>query len=200
MMIKGLHRVLGQACLFALIGLHGALAIAADALMTPNEAQVWLQKIQTAAQKLNYSGTFVYQEANQVRTSRITHILDGKNELQKLEMLDGKPREYTRSNEEITCYVPESKTVLIEKRGTQEVFPAIFGANSTQLSANYQVRRADNDRVADFECQVLILEPKDKYRYGYKLWAEKSTGLLLRVQTMNEKKKLWNKFHLVSSK
>lgn len=186
MMIKGLRIILGQAALFALLSFTGFSTQAADVLMEQHEAQTWLKKIQSAAQKLNYSGTFVYQEASQVRTSRITHILDGKNELQKLEMLDGKPREYTKSNEEITCYVPETKTVLIEKRGTQEVFPAIFGANSVELAANYQVKKANVDRVADFECQVLVLEPKDKLRYGYKLWAEKQTGLLLRVQTINE--------------
>jgi sigma-E factor negative regulatory protein RseB len=30
------------------------------------------------------------------------------------------------------------------------------------------------------------LEPKDDLRYGYRLWAEKATGLLLRAQTVNE--------------
>lgn len=45
------------------------------------DAQAWLKKIQSSAQKLNYSGTFVYQQGNQMRTSRITHLLDGKNEI-----------------------------------------------------------------------------------------------------------------------
>ena len=48
------------------------------------DAQVLLKKIQSAAQRLNYSGTFVYQQSNQIRTSRITHILAGKNEIEKL--------------------------------------------------------------------------------------------------------------------
>src|SRR3954469_10382907 len=78
-----------------------------DPLTDKREAQAWLKKIQSAAQKLSYSGTFVYQQANQMRTSRITHVLDGKNEIEKLEILDGKPREYIRNNEEIICYVPE---------------------------------------------------------------------------------------------
>jgi len=48
------------------------------------EAHTWLRKIQSAAQKLNYAGTFVYQQGNQVRTSRITHVLEGRNEIEKL--------------------------------------------------------------------------------------------------------------------
>lgn len=154
------------------------------------EAQGWLKKIQTAAQRLNYSGTFVYQQGNQVRTSRITHVLDGKNELEKLEVLDGKPREYIRNNEEIICYVPESRTLLVEKRVTQDVFPAILAANPVELAEHYNMRKGETGRVAGHDCQAVVLEPKDNLRYGYKLWAEKASGLLLRAQTLNERQEV----------
>lgn len=152
-----------------------------------HDTQVWLKKIQSSAQKLNYSGTFVYQQGSQVRTSRITHIFNGKNELEKLEILDGKPREYIRNNEEIACYVPENKSIRVEKRITKDVFPAILGANPTDLAEHYNLKKGEIGRVAGFDCQAIILEPKDNLRYGYKLWAEKSTGLLLKAQTLNEK-------------
>jgi sigma-E factor negative regulatory protein RseB len=154
------------------------------------DAHVWLSKIQSAAHRLNYSGTFVYQQGDQVRTSRITHVLDGKNEIEKLEVLDGKPREYIRNNEEIVYYVPETKTLLIEKRVTQDVFPAILAANPTDLANYYHIKKAETGRVAGFECQAVALEPKDNLRYGYKLWAEKSTGLLLRAQTFNDRSEM----------
>lgn len=154
------------------------------------DAQMWLTKIQSAAHRLNYSGTFVYQQGDQVRTSRISHILDGKNEIEKLEVLDGKPREYIRNNEEIVYYVPETKTLLVEKRVTQDVFPAILAVNPTDLANYYLIKKAETGRVAGFECQAVALEPKDNLRYGYKLWAEKSTGLLLRAQTFNDRSEI----------
>ncbi len=159
----------------------------AESLTEKQDAQAWLKRIQSAAQKLNYSGTFVYQQARQMRTSRITHVLDGKNEIEKLEVLDGKPREYIRNNEEITCYVPETKTILVEKRVVQDVFPAILAANPADLADHYHLKKGESGRVAGFDCQAVVLEPKDNLRYGYKLWAEKSTGLLLHAQTLNEK-------------
>lgn len=152
-----------------------------------HDTQVWLKKIQSSAQKLNYSGTFVYQQGSQVRTSRITHILNGKNELEKLEILDGKPREYIRNNEEIACYMPESKSIRVERRVNKDVFPAILGANPTDLAQHYDLKKGETGRVAGYDCQAIVLEPKDRLRYGYKLWAEKSTGLLLKAQTLNEK-------------
>ena len=151
------------------------------------DAQAWLRRIHSAARKLNYSGTFIYQQSNQIRTSRITHLLEGKNEREKLEILDGKPREYIRNNEEIICYVPEIKTLLVEKRVTQDVFPAILAANPAELAEHYTIRKAETGRVAGFDCQAVVLEPKDNLRYGYKLWAEKTTGLLLRAQTLDER-------------
>ncbi|HEY6774178.1 MAG TPA: MucB/RseB C-terminal domain-containing protein [Oxalicibacterium sp.] len=152
-----------------------------------HDTQTWLKKIQSSAQKLNYSGTFVYQQGNQVRTSRITHILNGKNELEKLEILDGKPREYIRNNEEIACYVPEIKSIRVEKRVNKDVFPAILGANPDDLAQHYEMKKGETGRVAGYDCQAIVLEPKDNLRYGYKLWAEKKTGLLLKAQTLNDK-------------
>jgi sigma-E factor negative regulatory protein RseB len=158
-----------------------------DPHVDKREAQTLLKKIQSAAQKLSYSGTFVYQQANQIRTSRITHMLDGKNEIEKLEILDGKPREYIRNNEEIICYVPETKTILVEKRVTQDVFPAILAVNTSDLADHYDIKKGETGRVAGFDCQAVALEPRDNLRYGYKLWAEKTSGLLLRAQTLDER-------------
>lgn len=159
----------------------------AELLSEKREALSWLKKIQSAAQTLNYSGTFVYQQSNQMRTSRITHVLDGKNEIEKLEILDDKPREYIRHNDEVICYVPEAKTLLVEKRVTHDIFPAILAANPTDLTQFYDVRKDIAGRVAGRECQAIVLEPTDRLRYGYRLWADKSTGLLLRAQTLNER-------------
>lgn len=172
---------------FSLLFACSANAENAEPQSEKREALTWLKKIQSAAQKLNYSGTFVYQQANQMRTSRITHVLDGKNELEKLEILDGKPREYIRNNEEVICYVPEAKTLLVEKRITHDIFPAILAINPSDVTEFYNVRKEVAGRVAGRDCQSILLEPNDNLRYGYRLWADKSTGLLLRAQTLNEK-------------
>jgi len=171
---------------FAGFGLF-ACAIAAARSTNDLDAQILLQNIHKAAQTLNYTGTFVFQQANQIRTSRITHLFDGKTESEKFEILDGKPREYIRRGDEIVSYLPEIKLLLVEKRITQDVFPAIVPAGSGSLSTHYWIRKGEIGRVAGFDSQVLVLEPKDNLRYGYKLWAEKSTSLLLRAQTINER-------------
>ncbi|MBC3935388.1 MucB/RseB C-terminal domain-containing protein [Undibacterium rugosum] len=151
------------------------------------EIQHVLRKIQASAQKMNYSGTFVYQQASQIRTSRITHHLDAGGETEKLEILDGKPREYIRRNDEVSCYLPDSKTIQVEKDVSQESFPALLTQNAQYLPDFYTIRKGEMSRVAGLECQTYSLEPKDGFRYGYRLCAEKSSGLMLRAQTVNPK-------------
>ncbi len=150
------------------------------------DAQSWLDNIKSAAQKRNYSGVFVYQQASQVRTSRITHIVDGKNEREKLEVLDGPPREYIRNNEQITYYLPDLHVLQVEHRITADIFPAILAASPAELALHYTIRKQESGRVAGYDVQAILLEPRDRLRYGYKLWAEKNSGLLLRAQTLDE--------------
>lgn len=178
------------ACILLFYTPFSMAAESAESVVAVKEGQAWLKKIQSGAQKLNYSGTFVYQQADQMRTSRITHVVDGKNEIEKLEILDGKPREYIRRNEEISCYIPQTKTIVTEKRIAPDVFPAIFASNPVEMAEHYNVKKVETGRVAGFECQAVLLEPKDHFRYGYKLWAEKTSGLLLRAQTLNDKNEI----------
>ncbi|WP_395005293.1 MucB/RseB C-terminal domain-containing protein [Undibacterium sp.] len=144
-----------------------------------------LQQVQSAAKKTSYSGTFVYQQGNQIRTSRITHGFDAEVEIEKLEILDGKPREYIRRDGEVSCYLPESKLIQVEKNLSQEEFPALLNQNVHLLPESYFVKKAQMSRVAGLECQVLSLQPKDNMRYGFRLCVEKNSGLLLGIQTLN---------------
>lgn len=171
-------------CAFFSLNAHAAQS---NLTAEKNEAQAWLKKIQSAARKLDYAGTFVYQHSSQVRTSRITHIVEGKNEIEKLEVLDGKPREYIRRNDEITYYSPESKTLLVERRVIKDIFPSILMTNPNKLSSYYHLTIGQSQRIAGYDAKAIVLKPKDRFRYGYRLWAEKATGLLLRMQTTNER-------------
>ncbi|MBV8665694.1 MAG: MucB/RseB C-terminal domain-containing protein [Burkholderiaceae bacterium] len=173
--------------LFGFLAASPAHADGGDPLVEQRDVQGWLKKIQSAAQKLNYAGTFVYQQANQVRASRITHFVDGRNELEKLEILDGRPREYIRSNEDITCYIPENRSILVEKRTTPEFFPGMLAANATEIAEHYDVKKGEGGRVAGYEFSSIELTPRDNLRYGYRLWTEKNSGLLLRAQIINER-------------
>jgi sigma-E factor negative regulatory protein RseB len=152
-----------------------------------DDGLAWLTKMANASRKLNYSGTFVYQHGDRIETSRIVHFVNpAGGEFEKLETLDGPAREVIRTNDQVTCYRPDNKTVIIEKRSARR-FPALFPDQLSGVPDNYAVIVAGTDRVAGYDCQVVILEPKDRLRYGHQFCAELGSGLPLRARTLSEK-------------
>ncbi len=178
--------------LIALIGFLAAGA-AADPLQ-PKEALALLERVADAARTLNYAGIFVYQYGDQVETSRIVHYTDASGEFEKLETLDGPRREIIRNNDEVLCYYPDAKILRSEKRLTRRSFPALLPEELHSLTEVYEIRKGDPERIAGFNSQALILEPKDGMRYGHKLWADSGSGLLLKARMVNERNHVVEQF------
>lgn len=153
---------------------------------TPN-ALSWLNRMVAAAQKLNYSGTFTYASGSQIETSRITHLVDVEGERERLEVLDGSPREVVRNNDEVKCFLPKERTLIIDQAADRRTFPARVTASLGAVTEHYRVRLGELGRVAGREAQLLVLDPRDDYRYGHQLWADTATGLLLRARMVNER-------------
>ncbi|HEY7658164.1 MAG TPA: MucB/RseB C-terminal domain-containing protein [Burkholderiales bacterium] len=173
---------------FALLGL------VAPVLAAEQDGIAWLTKMANASRRLNYSGTFVYQHDDRIETSRIVHFVNpAGGEFEKLETLDGPAREVIRTNDQVTCYLPEAKTVLVEKRSARR-FPALFPEQLGGVADNYAVIVAGKDRVAGYDCQVVVLEAKDRLRYGHQFCAEARSGLPLRARTFSEKKRQLESF------
>ena len=99
-----------------------------------------------ASRQLIYSGTFVYQHPTKSETSRIVHyVYSAGGEFEKLEVLDGPAREVIRSNDQLTCYLPKSKTVIIEQRDARQL-PVLL-ERMTGIPENCTVRKTETDRV-----------------------------------------------------
>jgi sigma-E factor negative regulatory protein RseB len=158
--------------------------VAADEVS--REAQAMLQKMAEASQKVNYSGTFIFQHGGKVETSRIAHFVNpAGGVLERLETLDGPVREVIRSNDQVTCYLPGNKVVLIDPRGSRQ-FPVQVD-QIREIVEHYRVIKGSIDRVAGLECQWVVLQPNDALRYARRFCAELETGLPLQSRTLNEK-------------
>lgn len=149
-------------------------------------AATLLNRIHEAAQQQNYEGTFVYQRGATVQSSRITHVATrGDGEYESLESLDGAPRRMLRHDDDMYTFVPERHLLVVEHRQSKDSFPALLSTSGDQVLSVYEPKLLGTDRVAGLESQVLELDPKDSYRFAYKLWADAKTGLLLRAQTLD---------------
>ena len=171
-------RTLGIALVF-----WGGLAQAQSAL----DGTGLLRKIYLATERLSYSGTFVYQQGDRTETSRITRVTGAGGGIERVEVLDGMPREIVRTRDTVRCYLPESQTVKVERRIDQRAFPGMLPEHISDLARSYVITRGEKIRIAGHECEAVVLTPKDDLRYGYKLWADVNSGMLLKARTFNRK-------------
>ena len=174
----------------AAIGATGVAAQDSSAL----GALDWLKKIADSSRTVSYSGTFAYQHGNRVETSRVVHYVNPAGGVfEKLETLDGPPREVVRANDHVTAYLPDARLVLVERRSTRHM-PIMLPDKLADLTTHYDVKLQEIDRVGGFQCQWVVVAPKDKLRYGRKFCAELQSGLPLRSQVYNERSEVIESF------
>ena len=143
------------------------------------EPRAWLQKMLDATRTLNYDGVFVYRSGTQVESMRIVHRYSDEGERERLVSLDGVAREVIRDDDFVLCIIPEDETVHVGKQ-LQRGFQAnpLFSVGT--VPSQYQIELDGDGRVAGRTAKRLRVSPTDSLRYGYRLWLDASTGLLLR--------------------
>lgn len=145
----------------------------------------WLKTVAFAGHQTDYSGVFVYQYGNRVETSRISHVVEADGEYEKLECMDGPKRELIRHHGHIWEY-NNHKLVHVGQQGRGR-FPALLPEQMSALNLNYQAKQTGVERVAGFDAQVILFQPRDQLRYNHKLWVHKDSGLLLKTVVLGDK-------------
>jgi sigma-E factor negative regulatory protein RseB len=79
----------------------------------------------------------------------------------------------------------DGKTVRIDKSTVQRFFPAVVPDDLTNLARYYIPRSGGIEKVAGRDCQVVILEPRDNFRFTQVLWLDKQTMLPLKMSTID---------------
>jgi sigma-E factor negative regulatory protein RseB len=161
-------------------------ARAQESVLNKSEVRGWLLRIHDAAQHRNFQGTFVVSSGGQVASSRIAHYCEGPSQFERIDSLDGQARLVFRQNDVVATLWPNTRTAVVEQRETLTTFPGLLHNDGDRLVEFYEVRLLGVERVAGHEANVLLLKPRDGYRYGYRLWSERSTGLLLRAEVLGE--------------
>lgn len=180
---QGLLRTRLFACLLMALGTN---AHATDTAVNAPQAQRQLERARDSARRLDYTGIVLHQQGPESQTSRITHAADGAGGMVHVEPLDGPPRDMVRRGAQVTWYLPRERRVIHDQLTGTPGFPVLSFNSASALLAHYRTRDLAADRVAGRDAEVLQLQPLDGLRYGYRLWFDAATGLLLRAQSISE--------------
>jgi sigma-E factor negative regulatory protein RseB len=146
-----------------------------------------VQRMHQASLERSYTGTFVVLSASgQMASSRIWHACKGGEQIERIDVLGGAPRTVFRRKGEVRTFVAQTRTVHIDHVGGSRRFPFIAqdGMEAGNLSRFYQARKLGIERLLGLSADVLSFEPKDAWRYGYRIWLEQSSGIALKFQTL----------------
>lgn len=144
-----------------------------------------LKRMADADQKQNYRGTFVLRKSDSMSALRVTHGVDEKGVWESLEALDGEARKVLRHNNRVISIYPERQLLIIRHSDSIEPLHQQLPSNFDRLEKYYSIEQGEDDRIASRRTLVVTVIPKDDYRYGYRYWVEKDTGVLLRCDLMD---------------
>lgn len=172
--------------MWSLLALLGVMTSPARAADEASVARAWLEKIVTAALNLSYEGTFIYRRDDQLVAMRVIHVADGQTERERLIALSGRQREIIRDADGTVCVLPEQKQIQLNNVGIDKPFPPRALANAASLEKYYRFSVGGTERIAGRKARMVVIEPRDRYRYGYRIWVDEASGLLLQSDLVDE--------------
>lgn len=156
-----------------------------------------LARMSTAMRSLDYQGSFTYQHAGRVDTLRVFHV-GGARERERLISLNGPRTELIRDGLNVTCIQADGSAIVYTSNSGRGLLPLVPNTGTSTLGEHYDVSVVGSDRVAGYAADMIDIIPRDRYRYGYRLWIDQGTSLLLRSIVTDSERRPLEQFMFVS--
>ncbi len=154
-----------------------------------HNALQWIKRMERAVEFTNYEGRMVYIRPGGADTFQIYHRVVGNEVEERLIRLDGEGAEIIRRNNELICIFPRKKAVIVETRGPknskQNPLRASVPGYTVSMTESYTTVMTGRSRVAGRPAVRIGIDPKDDYRYGYRLWLDAKTAMPLKAQLID---------------
>lgn len=150
-----------------------------------DSAPAWLKRMSEAVNGQSYQGVFVYQRGESIETLKLVHQADDLGGRQRVTSLSGMHREIIRHGEEVTCYLADRGYIRKAKTPFLKPLPGILTRDPLSLASRFDFNLVDSGRVIDRAAQIVELVPRQPYYFGYRLWIDEQTGLVLRSDLLD---------------
>ena len=164
------------------------------------QARASLERLSQSLRQLNFNTSFVVVKNNQAEPYHWLHgVMDteskdgeatAKVELEILALLNGPRRDILRVGNTVSYIEPEYAPYSIASSQISGPIPAVFGRDISILDDNYHFVPVGKSRVLGRAAQLIRIVPKDAHRYGYWLWLDQDSGLMLKLAVVTRKGQL----------
>ncbi|HET9034324.1 MAG TPA: MucB/RseB C-terminal domain-containing protein [Dokdonella sp.] len=174
----------------------GAISSHIALAQTPEGATL-LAQMAAAMRATDYQGSFVYQHAGRIDTLRVFHA-GGARERERLISLNGPRNEIVRNGTNITSIRADDSAIVYNSTSGRGLLPLVPDSVDPELEKSYRIVLNGSDRVAGYSADIVDIVARDGFRYGYRLWIDKGSRLLLRSIVTDSKRQPLEQFMFVS--
>ena len=101
----------------------------------------------------------------------------------------GVPREVIRDSTGVRWVLGDDHSVLQDQGFNRTFFPQLPLDQQGQARRSYALKLGGLSRVAGQTVRKLNILPRDRYRYGYSLWLEEHSAILLKWELIDHRQK-----------
>ena len=163
-----------------------------------SDARDYLDKMSHSFRELDYRGVFTYEYGSHIESLQVVHVVRNGVEKERLIYLDGESREIIRDGHELSCVHPGHQLLRLGSRAVAGPFVG-SSLELQDISSFYVLAMGEPARIADREAVQVLVQPKDPYRYGRRLYLDRDTALLLKSLTVNSAGKILERYQFSHS-
>ncbi len=156
----------------------------AAAVKLPSALQ-WVQRLSSSLKELNFDTSFVVVRNNRAEPYRWLHGVEENNELELLTLLNGPRKESIRIDNNVSYFESDNPPYTVNSSAISGPIPRAFSGNVEKLQQSYDFITVGKSRILGRPAQLIRLECKDKQRFGYWLWLDIQSGLLLKAAVIS---------------
>ncbi|TXI89658.1 MAG: hypothetical protein E6Q40_01990 [Cupriavidus sp.] len=165
----------------------GVLTLAvAPSAFADNALTDWLVNVSDAARNATYQGVVIYRGDDMLDTFRVTHRNQDGNELERVTSLNGESRDILKENDKVICLFPNDRRMSVNRPTPKGLFPRLNPEHLQRIGQMYRFTDLGKARVAGRICHGVAITPKDKFRYGYEIWADAESSVPLKVNMIGQ--------------
>jgi sigma-E factor negative regulatory protein RseB len=165
-----------------------AAAVAVCVLSCPaaaDEPADILIKAAEAARTQTFQGIVIYRDDDRMEAMRVVHRYRDGHESERVTSLNGEQRDIFREDNRVWCVLPKDQMLQMQRPPLKGFLSQLSAERLKELAPMYELRSLGNERVAARDCAGVAIAPRDNLRYGYEVWADKVSGLPLRISMVD---------------
>lgn len=149
-----------------------------------NEAgiQHLIARIGWAAQQQDFSGRYIISQTSEMLALHTSHVFTDETEYELVTTLTGEKRQVFRKGDEYYSIDSQAQKVLFERQSMVQLFPFWGRPGYGHADLFYRLSLLRTEHFLNRNADVIHIIPDDDLRFGYKVWLDQDTGLLLRLE------------------